>query len=140
MPLSPRLDHFVQAQAPVWGRVCSELEAGRKQSHWMWFVFPQIQGLGHSAMAQRYALPDLAGAQSYLRHPVLGRRIHTACDLLLGLQGVSAHDILGSPDDLKLRSSMTLFAAAAQPPSIFDAVLEKYFDGDRDPLTLERLS
>jgi len=133
------LDHFVHAQDPVWASVQSELASGRKCSHWMWFVFPQLQGLGHSDLANRYAIRGRAEARSYLLHPVLGPRLHTACELLLRLQGLSAHGILGSPDDLKLCSSMTLFAEVSDPPNLFDEVLHKYFGGERDVRTLQRL-
>jgi len=135
----PNLDHFVQAQDPVWDSVQSELAAGRKRSHWMWFVFPQIHGLGHSDFAKRYAIRNRAEATAYLRHPVLGPRLHIVCELLLGLQGLSAHDVLGSPDDLKLRSSMTLFAEVSDSPNLFEAVLHKYFDDEKDVRTLQRL-
>lgn len=137
MPLPPVLDRFLQAQEPVWPRVIAELRAAKKRTHWMWFVFPQIKGLGHSDMAQRYAIQSLAEAQAYLAHPVLARRLHECCQILLGLETSSALDVLGSPDDLKLRSSMTLFGEASAPGSVFDAVLQKYFGGHKDPRTME---
>ncbi|KQR57975.1 DUF1810 domain-containing protein [Acidovorax sp. Leaf160] len=135
------LDRFLQAQAPVWPQVQAELHAGRKRTHWMWFVFPQLAGLGHSEMARRYAIASAAEARAYLDHPELGQRLRACCDLLLQQEGRSAHDILGSPDDVKLRSSMTLFSQVAAPEdTVFAAVLHRYFGGQPDPLTLERLA
>ena len=139
MPLPPVLDRFLQAQEPVWPRVIAELQAGKKRTHWMWFVFPQIKGLGRSDMAQRYAIQSVAEARAYLAHPVLGSRIHECCHILLGLKTSLALDVFGTPDDLKLRSSMTLFGDASPPGSVFDAVLHKYFAGHKDPLTLDLL-
>ena len=121
------------------GRVLAELAAGHKQSHWMWFVFPQIAGLGHSAMAQRYAIADLDEARAFLAHPILGPRLKQCTELVLAVQGKSAHEIFGSPDDLKFRSSMTLFAAAAPGEKIFRAALDKYFSGKGDRLTLDKI-
>jgi uncharacterized protein (DUF1810 family) len=117
--------------------VTVELAAGRKQSHWMWFVFPQIAGLGHSAMAQMYAINSLDEARAYLAHPLLGTRLRETTQSVLDAQG-SAHAIFGSPDDLKFRSSMTLFDAA-MPNDIFAAALKKFFDDQRDQLTLEKI-
>ena len=139
MPLPPVLDRFLQAQEPVWPRVIAELRAGKKRTHWMWFVFPQIKGLGHSDMAQRYAIESLAEAQAYLAHPVLAGRLSDCCQILLGLETSSALDVLGTPDDLKLRSCVTLFGEASAPGSVFDAVLQKYFGGHKDPRTMELL-
>lgn len=133
------LDRFVAAQAPLWPRVLEELKAGRKQSHWMWFVFPQIAGLGHSATAQLYAIASLDEARAYLAHPLLGTRLREATQLVLDAQDRDAHAIFGSPDDLKFRSAMTLFNAAA-PNDIFVPTLQKYFDGVGDPLTLSKLN
>lgn len=116
-----------------------ELGRGRKQSHWMWFVFPQIAGLGRSVMADYYALASLNEARAYLAHPVLGPRLKQCTQLVLEVQGRSANKIFGSPDDLKFRSSMTLFAAAAPDEPLFRAALDRYFDGAGDPLTLEKL-
>ena len=140
MSLPPVLDRFMQAQEPVWPRVVAELRAGCKRTHWMWFVFPQIQGLGHSDMARRYAIESLAEARAYLAHPVLGSRLRACCQILLELETTSALEVFGTPDDLKLRSSMTLFGEASAPGSVFDAVLQKYFGGQKDSRTLERLS
>ena len=136
MPLPPVLDRFLQAQEPVWPRVLAELRAGKKRTHWMWFVFPQIKGLGHSDMAQRYAVQSLAEARAYLAHPVLAARLRECCQILLALESPSsALEVFGTPDDLKLRSCMTLFAKASAPGSVFDAVLQKYFGGQKDERT-----
>ena len=133
------LDRFVEAQAPVYDRALAELKAGRKQSHWMWFVFPQIAGLGRSPMAQHYAIQNLAEAQTYLAHPLLGARLRECAQAVIDVESRTANEIFGSPDDLKLRSSLTLFDLAS-PDDIFRAALEKYFDSEEDPLTLEKLS
>jgi uncharacterized protein (DUF1810 family) len=133
------LSRFVDAQAPVIDQVREELVDGRKRSHWMWFVFPQIAGLGFSAMAQRYAIASLDEAKAYLRHPILGPRLQDCTRLVLAIDGRSAHDIFGSPDDMKFRSSMTLFAQAAPDGSIFEEALRKYFAGESDPETLTRV-
>jgi len=133
------LERFVEAQAPIYARALAELKAGAKQSHWMWFIFPQIAGLGHSAMAQMYAIRDLAEARAYLAHSVLGPRLRECTQAVLDIDGKTAHAIFGSPDDLKFRSSMTLFDSAA-PTDIFRTALEKYFDGEADKLSLELLS
>jgi uncharacterized protein (DUF1810 family) len=134
------LDRFVAAQAPIYAQAAAELAAGRKRSHWMWFVFPQLEGLGASAMAQRYAVRSLAEARDYLAHPLLGARLRECVGLVNNVQGRSAHEIFGSPDDLKFHSSMTLFAAAAPEEPLFVEALRKYFAGRRDPLTLDSLS
>jgi uncharacterized protein (DUF1810 family) len=133
------LNRFVEAQAPVYATVVDELYAGRKRSHWMWFVFPQLRGLGGSPMAARYAISSLDEAGEYLRHAVLGSRLHECARLVNAVQGRSAAEIFGSPDDLKLRSSMTLFARATDDNHDFVAVLDKYYDGQPDELTLTRL-
>ncbi|HEX5368808.1 MAG TPA: DUF1810 domain-containing protein [Dehalococcoidia bacterium] len=133
------LQRFVDAQAPVYEQVLMELHAGRKTSHWMWFVFPQIDGLGYSSMAQRYAISGRAEAAAYLKHPVLGARLRECTTLVNAVEARTVHEIFGSPDDLKFRSSMTLFKACAEDAEPFAAALEKYFDGLDDPLTLARL-
>jgi uncharacterized protein (DUF1810 family) len=136
------LQRFLDAQAPVYPTVCQELAAGRKLTHWMWFVFPQIQGLGHSDMARRYALSSLDEARAYLQHPVLGERLRHVCALSAQVQDQdrTAADIFGSIDAVKFRSSLTLFAQAAAPdPGIFEQCLVRYFGGRPDPLTLARL-
>ena len=132
------LQRFVDAQAPIIDQVRDELAQGRKRSHWMWFVFPQIAGLGFSAMAQRYAISSLNEAKAYLHHPILGPRLEDCTRLVLAVDGRSAHDIFGSPDDMKFRSSMTLFAQAA-PDGVFTEALRKYFASEPDPETLRRL-
>ncbi|BCJ48989.1 hypothetical protein Asp14428_04640 [Actinoplanes sp. NBRC 14428] len=133
------LDRFVTAQDGVYERALAELRAGDKRSHWMWFVFPQIVGLGSSATARAYAIRDLAEARAYLAHPVLGPRLAECARALLAVEGRTAARIFGHPDDLKLRSSMTLFARAADDPGPFQAVLDRFYDGEPDPATLERL-
>jgi uncharacterized protein (DUF1810 family) len=132
------LERFVSAQDGTYPQALAELTAGRKRSHWMWFVFPQLRGLGASPTAQHYAIADLDEARAYLDHPVLGPRLREAAAALLGVPAGSATDILGYPDDLKLRSSMTLFAAAAADPAVFQAVLDRYYDGP-DQRTLDLL-
>ena len=133
------LQRFVDAQQPVYGRVCAELRAGDKRSHWMWFVFPQIAGLGTSPMAQRYAIATLAEARAYLEHPLLGARLRECTALVNAVEGRSLRQILGAPDDMKFRSSMTLFARATADDACFVAALDKYCGGKPDPLTLELL-
>lgn len=133
------LERFVAAQAPVYAAVTAELAAGRKTSHWMWFVFPQIEGLGFSSMAQRYAIRSLAEAQAYLGHPVLGVRLRECTGLVNAVEGRTILAILGSPDDVKFRSSMTLFAEASDREAPFREALARYFDGAPDPRTLARL-
>lgn len=130
------LARFLAAQAPVYEQVLAELRAGRKRSHWMWFVFPQLRGLGTSPMAQRFGIASLAEARAYLAHPVLGARLRECCTLLLQVTGRSAHDILGSPDDLKLRSCLTLFALAAPDDVLFRRGLERFYGGEFDPRTV----
>jgi len=134
------LERFVEAQAPVYDQALRELRAGRKQNHWMWFVFPQIAGLGHSVMAQTYAIQSLEEARAYLAHPLLGSRLRECCQAVMDVPGKSAHDIFGSPDDLKFRSSMTLFARATDNDAEFRAVLDKFYNGEEDAATVELLS
>lgn len=133
------LERFVRAQDPVYRAVRGELARGRKQSHWMWFVFPQIAGLGFSAMSQRYAIGSRAEAKAYLAHPALGARLIECTGLVLAVQGRSINAILGAPDDAKFHSSMTLFGAVSDEP-IFGEALARYFAGERDVVTLEILS
>jgi uncharacterized protein (DUF1810 family) len=132
------LQRFVEAQRSVYAEVCAELAAGRKQSHWMWFVFPQLKGLGASSMAQHYGIGSKAEAQAYWAHPVLGARLKQCTELVLAVEGRSAHELFGPPDDLKFRSCMTLFAQATGEP-LFARALEKYFDGQLDDATLRLL-
>ena len=131
------LTRFVQAQETVYARALGELRRGRKESHWMWYVFPQFDGLGSSATSRLYSIKSTAEAEAYLADPVLGSRLVECAEALLALQGRSAHEILGAPDDLKLRSCATLFAAVSPPGSVFTRLLEKYFRGEPDPKTLE---
>ncbi|PZU85624.1 MAG: DUF1810 domain-containing protein [Shinella sp.] len=130
------LERFVMAQGPVYDQVLAELRNGRKTSHWMWFVFPQMIGLGTSPMAEKYAISSLEEASAYLDHPILGPRLWECCEILMATEGLSADDIFGYPDVLKLRSSMTLFSKAAPAPNIFGGILEKYYGGEPDPGTL----
>jgi len=133
------LQRFLDAQAPVYPRVCDELRAGRKASHWMWFVFPQVGGLGFSSMSQRYAISGREEARAYEDHPVLGARLRECTALVLAVEGRGAHAIFGSPDDVKFRSCMTLFAECAADPSLYREALDKYFDGSPDQRTLQLL-
>jgi len=133
------LERFVTAQDHVLEAVNAELARGAKQSHWMWFVFPQIAGLGHSPMAQRFAIASPAEAKAYAAHPVLGARLRGWTRLVLGHADRSAHDIFGSPDDLKFRSSMTLFARAVPEEPLFARALDRFYGGGRDEATLQRL-
>lgn len=126
----------MQAQEGVYEQALAEIQAGQKRSHWMWFIFPQMLGLGFSPMSQRYGIRSLDEARAYLEHPVLGARLKACFEALLTLQGRSAHQIFGSPDDWKLRSCATLFALVSPPNSVFHQVLEKYFDGNPDEKTL----
>ena len=130
---------FIIAQEPVYSAVRDELRGGRKRTHWMWFIFPQIDGLGFSSTSRHYAIKTKAEAQQYLQHPTLGARLVECAELVLRVQGKSALAIFGSPDDLKLRSSMTLFAAVSEPGSVFERVLGQYFQGQRDAKTLALL-
>ena len=134
------LARFVAAQRDAYDVALAEIRAGRKRSHWMWFVFPQLAGLGHSSMSRRYAIRGIDEARGYLAHPMLGARLLECAEALLAVSGRSAHEIFGDPDDLKLRSSMTLFAIAAAPGSAFARVLERYFSGEPDPRTLGLLA
>lgn len=133
------LSRFVDAQAASYATALAELRAGRKRTHWMWFVFPQVEGLGRSPTAQVYAIAGLDEARAYLEHPVLGPRLLECVEAILALPGGDAHAVFGSPDDIKLRSSLTLFSAAAPGEPRFRAALARYFDGEDDPLTLQRL-
>jgi uncharacterized protein (DUF1810 family) len=136
------LQRFVEAQELVYEDVIAELSAARKRSHWMWFIFPQVAGLGFSVMSRHYALSGLDEARAYLAHPVLGARLRECCSLVLAAHG-SANDIFGSPDDMKLHSSLTLFAQAALAETagerLFADCLDRFFDGRMDQATLDRL-
>ena len=134
------LQRFVEAQDRVYETVLEELRAGRKRSHWIWFIFPQLQGLGRSPTAIRYGITSLAEARAYLDHDVLGPRLRECARLVAGIQGSSAEDIFGWPDNLKVCSSMTLFARATDDNADFRAVLDKFYDGVEDALTVEQLA
>ncbi len=133
------LQRFMDAQAPVFEQACAELRQGRKTGHWMWFIFPQVEGLGHSATARRFAIASRAEAEAYLDHPLLGPRLRDCTRLVVLVEGRSAHQIFGSPDDLKFRSCLTLFSRVAADNEIFTRALQKYFGGEPDPLTLEKI-
>ena len=136
------LIHFVNAQAPVYRQVVEELTDGRKRSHWMWFIFPQLSGLGHSAMAQRYAIRDIDQARRYLADPILGNRLRHDVSLMANHKNRSALEIFGSPDDFKFRSCLTLFCEAASDNSdrsLFTEALKQFYNGQPDPRTLELL-
>jgi uncharacterized protein (DUF1810 family) len=133
------LNRFAQAQQRDYDRAISEIRSGRKQSHWMWYIFPQLEGLGFSATSQHYAIKSIAEADAYLRHPVLGPRLLECVRATLGLEGKSASEVFGSPDDMKLRSCATLFASVSPAGSVFEQLLDKYFGGGRDGKTLELL-
>jgi uncharacterized protein (DUF1810 family) len=133
------LQRFVDAQRAVYAQVETELRAGRKESHWMWYVFPQIKGLGHSAMAQKYALSSVGEATEYLNHPELGKRLRECARLVTLINGRSIQDIFGYPDHLKFHSSMTLFSHASDDNQVFLDALRKYYRSEFDQQTLERL-
>jgi len=133
------LHRFLDAQSTVYESVLGELRAGRKRSHWIWLIFPQLKGLGRSAASEFYGIGSLDEARAYLRHPVLGSRLRECTTLVHRVEGSEIEEILGFPDDLKFRSSMTLFSRAADNPSLFNAALDKYFGGEADPRTLALL-
>lgn len=130
------LDRFVKAQDPVIETVLRELRSGCKESHWMWFVFPQLRGLGRSPLAQHYGIDNLAEARAYLEHPILGPRLKVCVEAVLSVSGRTLHEIFGSPDDMKFRSSMTLFNLANPIETLFQQALDRYCDGQMDPGTL----
>ena len=134
------LTRFVQAQATCYPQALAEIRAGQTQSHWMWFVFPQLAGLGTSAAAHHYGIQSLAEARAYLAHPVLGARLHEIAAAALAVPGRSARDILGWPDELKLRSCATLFAQVAAPGSVFQQLLQRFYGGEADARTLALLA
>jgi uncharacterized protein (DUF1810 family) len=133
------LRRFVEAQRPSYDRALAEIVGGHKRSHWMWYVFPQLEGLGSSAMARTYAIRSLAEAAAYLHHPILGPRLVECAAAALAVEGRTAREIFGSPDDLKLRSCATLFAQVSPADSVFHRVLTRYFAGEPDPATLRGL-
>ena len=134
------LNRFVAAQAPVYAQVCAELAAGRKTSHWMWFIFPQLKTLGRSATAKHYGIASQNEARGYWRHELLGPRLVHCTSLVCHVDSRSVHDIFGSPDDLKFRSCLTLFRAVAPQEPIFEQALRRYFDGASDEATLQWLA
>ena len=134
------LQRFVDAQRATYARALAEITSGRKRSHWMWYVFPQIAGLGFSATSRRYAIESLSEAEAYLRHEVLGPRLVACAEAALAVEGLSAQRIFGSPDDLKLRSSATLFAHVSPEGSVFHRLLDKYFGGAPDEATVRILA
>ena len=133
------LARFTSAQESVYNTALSELRCGQKRTHWMWFIFPQIDGLGHSATAKHYAIKNAEEARQYLNHPILGARLLECSKTVFAIEDRSISAIFGFPDDLKLKSSMTLFSHVTDPDSVFDQVLDKYFNGKRDTKTLELL-
>ncbi|MGA7199705.1 DUF1810 domain-containing protein [Roseiarcus sp.] len=133
------LQRFVDAQAPIYPRVCEELRAGRKESHWMWFIFPQIAGLGQSPTSVRFGIFSLDEASAYLSHPILGPRVKECATLAVNVEGKTARQIFGGIDETKFRSSMTLFMKAAPDVTVFQQCLDKYFGGAPDPATLAKL-
>jgi uncharacterized protein (DUF1810 family) len=133
------LNRFVQAQEDDYDTALSEIKSGRKRSHWMWYIFPQLDGLGFSPTAKLYAIKTIAEAEAYLGHPLLGPRLLECCEAVLGVEGRSAFEIFGFPDEMKLKSCATLFACVSPPGSVFDRLLQKYFQGGRDEKTLRLL-
>lgn len=133
------LARFLDAQAHHYDQALSEIRSGRKRSHWMWFIFPQFDGLGFSAMSQRYAIKSRAEAEAYLAHPILGPRLVESATAALAIEGRSVLDVFGSPDDMKLRSSATLFASVSPDGSVFSQLLDRHFHGEPDQLTLRLL-
>ena len=131
------LNRFIEAQVDSYESAMSELSRGRKSGHWIWYIFPQIDGLGSSDITKLYAIKSIEEAQAYLEHPVLGERLIESCEILLRLEDLSISDIMGFPDDLKLKSSMTLFAQVSPQSSIFSEVLSKYYEDDLDQTSLE---
>ena len=137
MPLEKSLNRFIDAQETDYQVALSEVKNGKKQSHWMWYSFPQIEGLGHSETSRLYAIKDLKEAEDFLQHPVVGKRLIEISNELLKLENSDANDIFGSPDDLKLQSSMTLFSSLTNTHPVFQLILEKFFKGARDEKTLQ---
>lgn len=136
-PNANSLGRFLEAQERDYARALAEIRSGRKRTHWMWYVFPQFAGLGFSALSQKYAIRSLAEARAYLADPILGPRLIECAEAVLAVRGKSVTEIFGSPDDLKLRSCATLFDMVSPPGSVFDRLLAQYYNGVRDPLTLD---
>ncbi len=130
------LIRFTNAQESIYDRVLAELKSGRKRTHWMWYIFPQFDGLGQSTTSKHYAIKSIEEARQYLNHPILGTRLLECAEAVFAIEGRSISEIFGDPDDLKLKSSMTLFACVAEPRSVFVRILDKYFHGERDVRTL----
>ena len=139
MAAADTLNRFLEAQASDYPRALAEIKQGRKQTHWMWYIFPQLAGLGYSHTAQYYAIQDLEEARAYLNHPVLGSRLVEISQALLALEGRTAQQIMGSPDDLKLRSSMTLFNQVKSTEPVFEQILDKYYQGKPNGITLSMM-
>lgn len=137
MPAKDSLERFISAQTSDYSIALSEIKNGKKRSHWMWYIFPQIQGLGFSSTSIFYAIKDMDEAESFLQHPILGKRLIDICQALLQLKSNNAHEIFGNPDDMKLKSCMTLFSALPNANPVFTAVLEKFFNGSKDSKTLQ---
>jgi uncharacterized protein (DUF1810 family) len=137
MPAEYNLERFIKAQQSDYPVALEEIKNGRKKTHWMWYIFPQIVGLGFSEASMYYAIHDIGEASAYLQHPVLGRRLETICEALLVLKNNNATSVFGKPDDMKLKSSLTLFASVPGAGPVFEDVLEKYFNGDMDTVTLK---
>jgi uncharacterized protein (DUF1810 family) len=133
------LERFLLAQEPDYARALAEIKAGHKRTHWMWYIFPQLQGLGSSWISQRYAIKSAEEAKAYLEHPILGARLRECAEALLRIDGRTTAEIFGNPDDLKLKSCATLFASVSEPGSVFERILEKYYGGERDERTLQLL-
>jgi uncharacterized protein (DUF1810 family) len=140
MPAEYDLSRFISAQQEGYPIALAEIRAGKKRSHWIWYIFPQIEGLGFSTTSKFYAIKEMDEAQAYAQHPVLGHRLHEISRELLKISSGNANSVFGSPDDLKLRSSMTLFAALPGADPVFQAVLDKFFHGQKDPRTVEILA
>lgn len=134
--MAGEFQHFLEAQAPVYQQVLAELSAGEKRTHWMWFVFPQLKGLGHSSMARKFAIESLDQAQRYAQHPVLGQRLRDCTELVLKVQGRNLSEIFGYPDDLKFHSCITLFTIAVPDELMFESALQRYFNGRKDEQTI----
>ena len=143
-PLAPDdpydLKRFVEAKEDDYRTALSEVRAGRKRSHWMWYIFPQFDGLAFSSTSRRYSIKSMAEAEAYLRHPILGPRLLESARAALGVEGRSALEVFGTPDDMKLRSSATLFASVSPPGSVFEQLLDRYFDGEPDDTTLRLMA
>ena len=140
MENSNNLERFITAQKDKYAIALAEIKAGRKRSHWMWFIFPQVKGLGMSELSSFYGITDLHEAEAYLNHPVLGQRLRAICQELEKLATNDAHEIFGSPDDLKLKSCLTLFAAVTNTDPVFESLLKKFYQGSRDNRTLALLN